>query len=72
MISNKKRSISSKGHNTYDVNSIFDTMLLAQQEIQLDYKKQVSTLIPTRKPNNKKDYFVFGMSDRTNSSGSIL
>lgn len=28
-------------------------------------------LIPIRKPSNRKDYFVFGLGDRTNLSESI-
>lgn len=39
-------------------------------ELKPEYKKDVSSLIPIRKPSNKKDYFVFGMSDRSNTPES--
>ena len=51
---------------------IFDIALIAKQELKSDYKKEISTLLPIRKPNNKKDYFVFGLSDRTNTTESKL
>ena len=29
-------------------------------------------MIPIRKPSNKKDYFVFGLSEKNNNTDSIL
>lgn len=50
--------------------SIFDIALVTREELRADYKKQIATLVPLRKAINKKDYFVFGLSDRANTSES--
>lgn len=53
-----------------DAGSIFDISLVTREELRPDYKKEIATLVPLRKPVNKKDYFVFGLSDRANTSES--
>lgn len=41
---------------------IIPSPFYGQPELKQEYKKEISTLIPIRKPSNKKDYFVFGLS----------
>lgn len=43
---------------------------MAKEGMRTDYRREISTLIPVRKPSNRKDYFVFGLSDRTNTTES--
>lgn len=43
-----------------------DFKVVINSDIKPDYKKEINTLIPIRKPSNKKDYFVFGLSDKNN------
>jgi hypothetical protein len=42
--------------------------LMENSELRPEYKKEISTLLPIRKPVSRKDYFVFGLSDRTSTS----
>lgn len=67
------RSIAGEGEaegREKEAGSIFDIALVTREELRAEYKKQIATLVPLRKAINKKDYFVFGLSDRANTSES--
>ena len=57
-------------HIHSQTHSVSDYKLLMNSDFKPEYKKEVSSLIPIRKPSNKKDYFVFGLSDRNNTPES--
>lgn len=46
--------------------------LVAKEELQSEYRKEIYNLVPARKPSCRKDYFVFGLSDRTNTADSTI
>jgi hypothetical protein len=52
--------------------SIFEGGLEASREVGAEYRREISSLMPARKPSNRKDFFVFGLSDRSNTAESTL
>ena len=43
-----------------------DGMMSDRREEKVGKKRNLlEAIMPVRKPNNRKDYFVFGMADRT-------
>lgn len=49
---------------------VFDTLMMPRNHLSLPTKDQ-SSVIPIRKPSNRKDYFVFGLSERACFTESI-
>lgn len=43
---------------------------MAKEELRSDYKREICSLVPVRKPSSRKDYFVFGLSDRASTAES--
>lgn len=60
------------GYGRMEEKEGMELALVAKEELQSEYKKEISNLVPARKPSCRKDYFVFGLSDRTNTADSTI